>query len=449
MNDFEEFEKDLDDEIKSLTILDKPLRSIMTMLYLNIDICYTENQALGEDLISRLSYLLAIILKSDSSVIGANARNALSIFTDEDLESGFIPFFNYAHFCELSPFIWRKIFLYEIDKEGILNLKYKEGYGDIESRDIILSYLSLPAAIIPPRGVANQYENIIKTYLLNGKVCLNHMLFEVKKYSDWYKEYSFHNNLFSNEIYKESLDVTEDEFNRFQSLWFGIAEYHIQMSIAIKEYLKINYSKSLEDELLEFIAPLLKVNFIKGLFNTMATLSIPKFDRLMSVFTINNKGNGNFGEGYTPPFIKIMESYLFSPYIVLKMITPRNILYGILKNNQKKFDNKISHLFEPNLINVVINIFKGIENIEIQINKTWEKSEFDILVYFPISNYLLHIQAKAAIPSEGARMVSRLETRIEEGINQIELFRNLKILRKRILFLKYLIRKLKIFQLSI
>ena len=60
---------------------------------------------------------------------------------------------------------------------------------------------------------------------------------------------------------------------------------------------------------------------------------------------------------------------------------------------------------------------------------TWSaagaRGEFDLLVYDPRDNSVCHIQAKAPVPPQGARMVARLEGRVLEGLDQLRRFREL------------------------
>lgn len=46
----------------------------------------------------------------------------------------------------------------------------------------------------------------------------------------------------------------------------------------------------------------------------------------------------------------------------------------------------------------------------------------DLLVYDATENIALHVQAKAPLPPQGARLVQRLEQRLVEGISQLDSF---------------------------
>ena len=99
-----------------------------------------------------------------------------------------------------------------------------------------------------------------------------------------------------------------------------------------------------------------------------------------------------------------------------------------LEDNQYKLDISVSELSESSksdfyIYNDYINLLNNIPNLQIETNKKWgTNGEFDIIAYDNSNNNILHFQAKASIPVEGARMTQNLESRIEEGIRQIERF---------------------------
>jgi hypothetical protein len=58
-------------------------------------------------------------------------------------------------------------------------------------------------------------------------------------------------------------------------------------------------------------------------------------------------------------------------------------------------------------------------------NVLWGSGEIDLLVYEEASNTALQIQVKATMAPYGARMVERLEDRVQEGMQQLKTFREL------------------------
>ena len=105
------------------------------------------------------------------------------------------------------------------------------------------------------------------------------------------------------------------------------------------------------------------------------------------------------------------------------MLSERNICYVLNKIDRDRFAGIISGHMEPQLISIVVKQLGELGNLIIVENKAWEKGEFDILVYSELENVVLHIQAKAAIPVQGARMIRANEDRINEGLHQLKVFR--------------------------
>jgi hypothetical protein len=103
-------------------------------------------------------------------------------------------------------------------------------------------------------------------------------------------------------------------------------------------------------------------------------------------------------------------------------LSPRNLLYLINRYDPDLFNNKISKHLEPELLKNCIALLSEITFLDIKSNINWAKGEFDIIAYDANTNCIMHFQAKASIPVEGARMTRNLEARIDEGIKQILIF---------------------------
>lgn len=54
------------------------------------------------------------------------------------------------------------------------------------------------------------------------------------------------------------------------------------------------------------------------------------------------------------------------------------------------------------------------------------EGEFDLLLFSPRENVVVQVQAKAAIPPDGSRMVARGEARVQEAVNQLSAFSKLE-----------------------
>ncbi len=132
------------------------------------------------------------------------------------------------------------------------------------------------------------------------------------------------------------------------------------------------------------------------------------------------------GEGFFPPFLRLDDALLFSPHAVKRMMPERNLLYSLLKTDQKKFDNIVSDYLEPALLADAAECLSLLPSVEIKANVDWERGEIDLLVLHAKSKSALQIQAKAAVPPEGARMIAQIESRTMEAVKQIRRFMDLE-----------------------
>jgi Holliday junction resolvase-like predicted endonuclease len=153
-------------------------------------------------------------------------------------------------------------------------------------------------------------------------------------------------------------------------------------------------------------------------------LNRDRYDQLMQIFCIDPKAEKiAAGDGFYPPLLRLGDSLLFQPDILQLMFSSRNIPYAVNKIDRERFDTKLSPHLEPRLLQVAHEILQKVPNIRIGTNLKWEGGEIDMLVFHPEENVGLHIQAKAAMPPQGSRMVYAIETRVQEGIRQLTAFR--------------------------
>ena len=165
----------------------------------------------------------------------------------------------------------------------------------------------------------------------------------------------------------------------------------------------------------------LNSKFIDGLISTIAGLRFDEYDKLMHFFVVDAKARKapQAGDGFFPPIIRIGDGYLFSSHIVRATMSTRNILYVKNKLEPESF-SLIANEMEPSLIAAAVKIFRQIPRVVVVPNVNWDAGEIDILVFSPDENAALQVQAKAAIPPEGARMTRAMETRIIEALSQLE-----------------------------
>jgi hypothetical protein len=433
LKEYKEFEKDLDKIIENINLAQFPLQSILLLFHMHISACCldekfdlnnNEGSCNCDTIPSVFSYLLNFLNKCDIKTTGS----VIELFENlsDELKNDFINIINYGAFCEIAPYIWRNIYDIKIS-DNLLKLQFKENYFESEKKDIILSSLSTGFSIGNDRKDKEAYFIQVTEYLLKGKFNFDLMKYEIETSKQWYKKHWYNNNLIPDEIY-EQLGFTRKEYFEYQTFWLAFADYYIKSSNAIVKYIRENNDDSIliSNEYIEHISPRIKKEIFYDLFDEqLIGLNKNTFFKIMKIFSLDIKNNLTNQEGYFPLFFEFQDSYMFSPFNIRTRLSPRNLLFILLKTNKKLFDDSLSHFLEPNLISHAVSLFQNISSIKIEINKKWEKGEFDIVIYEAKKNIILHIQAKGTIPAEGARMTERLESRMNEGINQLDKFKKL------------------------
>lgn len=437
---FLEAEQRCDSIIKSLPLLELPLRTVLTATYIIVDCLFNGSRSRiktlpklqeAHALSYRLSYLVPFVLNCPSEEIGANADDAMSLMTMERYQE--LAFFiGYGNFCEIAPEVRRDYFDISCSPSGkIFTLNHKsEDFLKCESKDIVLSELALPFFLPPKEKFSAYFDNQI--YKL-PVIDFSGLIQIVTVYMDWFHDHLFECSMLSNDSLINTLGVSLKQFQRFRLVWMAIAQYHIEMAAAISRKIK-NGSKNLEErlapELLEWISPYYKEDFITGIILKLANINLQQYHRLMELFCISTKKSNASGDGFFPPFLRLADGLIFQPNIVQIMLSLRNVPYALNKIDKTKFDQVLSPSLEPRLLEVALKIFKKIPNILISQNIQWDCGEIDMLVYEPEENTAIHVQAKAAIPPQGSRLVQSVESRISEGIRQLQNFRKLSQERK-------------------
>lgn len=147
-------------------------------------------------------------------------------------------------------------------------------------------------------------------------------------------------------------------------------------------------------------------------------------EQIVNIFTVDldNLARSGGGEGFFPPFLILSQALLFSPHAVKRMMPERNLLYALLRTNRAKFDDLVSRHLEPALLADAAQCLSALPGVEIRQNVAWQRGEIDLLAYHKASNTALQVQAKAAVPPQGARMVAQIESRTLEAAKQMHRF---------------------------
>lgn len=431
-----EFEKRADAAIVELPVLRQPVRSLLSAIYLAADDRYVggrfkRKRGPGDDetgtaIITRMSHVINL-LERGTRQIGANIDDAMSVF-DESMKADFENLFGYGHFCEVMPLVRRGAFSVESTASGFRLHHPNKQFAHLEEIDVLLSELALPHNITVPPHHIEACHNMAKTVPIVSADDLVQVL---------QTAYHHHLNnvielpLLSREAFIDSFGFSRDDFIRQRAALMAYADYCLGLAdgaeffaaSAVTNPRKQKYTQ----EALEWISPLLNRNHIIGFNAGLAGVDPDVAEQIVNIFTLDldNLALTGGGEGFFPPFLKLADALLFSPHAVKRMMPERNMLYALVRTNRAKFDEVVSQHLEPALLIDAEKCFSAIGGVEIRRNVNWERGEIDLLAYHEASNSALQVQAKAAVPPQGARMVAQIESRTLEGAKQIQRFMDL------------------------
>jgi Holliday junction resolvase-like predicted endonuclease len=128
--------------------------------------------------------------------------------------------------------------------------------------------------------------------------------------------------------------------------------------------------------------------------------------------------------------VRLADSFIFNGDLIRLFMLARNLLFVLNRVDRRRFDKLVSQEMEPQLIEQAEAVLARLPGIEIVRNHDWNDGEIDLLVYSPTENIALHVQVKAAIPPQGARMVQAIESRAREGLKQLARFGELEATRR-------------------
>ncbi len=157
----------------------------------------------------------------------------------------------------------------------------------------------------------------------------------------------------------------------------------------------------------------------------LSKLAPDAYDRLLDVFSCEPASTSQHaGDGFFPPIIRFPKAHLFNPDAVRAMLAARNIAYAVNRSDKERFSKTVAADLEPSLIAAAMPSLSQIPGTEIVSNVQWERGEIDVLLFRASENAAVHIQAKGALPPQGARMVQAVESRVTEGLDQLRRLRD-------------------------
>ncbi len=426
---FTKFEAAADQEAHALC-QDKALRSVITLLHLG-SFVLSQNQGYGNqpdessrgEGVARIGYLLPLITNGSSEFKGASALDALGGFGNEQQQGNALSLlYGYGELCELAPFVHRGAYTVEGNASDI-ELKFRsEAFANSEIKDTLVANLFQPFTIHDPHFARAWFDAQVPnlpTVELAGHYKI------LQDLTAWFIKHSYELSPLSEEAMLLAVGVGLKGFRQFSAACMAVGQFHMSMADAVARR-SIHDSvygatpNALEEQL-EWLSPCYKIDYVQRQIAWLAGLELTNIKKLMAVYATSGEKETR-GEGFSPPFITSGETYFFSPLTIRHMMSSRNVLYSLAKQDQKLFNNVISTHMEPQLIKQASVYLSKLKDVVIRRNVIWDGGEIDILVYRPSENVALVIEAKGAIAPEGARMIYNMQSRINEGITQLRKF---------------------------
>lgn len=433
------FEIEADQTLRQLGLWGKPLRSVVTALYILADGLFTggsrllpgpsKRQAQAMRLISNLSYLAERLADCPHKAIGKHVDDALSVIDDE-AASELTTAVSYGTLSELMPAVHRGQLRVETLERGFKLTYPSDAAQRTEARDVVLSELALPFETAPMRNEAWMFDRLYAAWpnlpgdvlalaLVNSRVHYRRILQEAP--------------LLPRGAYNDALGFSREDFEGFRVGLAAMGDFCLGMADAAVRRANVNdmQVRRHQRECREWVAPLLKEDMLFGMAAGLGGVEVSTFSEIARYFTVD-AGTSNFrqaGEGFWPPFLRLGQSILFSPHALRSMLSERNLIYALNQLDRDRFDQLVSEHLEPALLDDALAMFSEGTDYHVARNVNWRigdvAGEVDLLVVHSESETALHLQAKAAIPPQGARMTRRIEDRTLEAVVQIESFEKL------------------------
>lgn len=425
-----QFEQLADERMAGMPLWRLPFRSIFSGALLAADSAFNgprfqEDKQLqpekGAAMLARYSYWMSYFRRSGAD-IGVSIDDALGVMGEPEaaqVRDALV----YSHFCELMPFAHRGAYLVE-QIPGGFRLSYpSEAAAHYEALDVVASELALTALEdrfqYDPRPLLRMAEDFPHIDPRDLHAVLH-------------PAYEFHlgnireDAFVGAEAYERVLGFRHDEFLRVRAAMMAFSSWCLGMATAAEVHsLRADDEtrRHFQKECREWVAPLLEANFVLGAVQGLSRVASDRVDTIVSYFKDDPlAGQLVSGEGYLAPLQVLGNSLLVAPTAVQLMTPERNILYVLNRRNRDQFNDLVSAELEPSLLAHAVPLLSRIPGVEVKTNIHFKGREVDLVAYCRATNTALQVQAKAAIPANGARMTQQVETNCLTAVRQLVVF---------------------------
>ena len=419
-----ELEEEFDRQILGLRLWNLPLRGIYTLFGRTVDAIQTGGRFTrsaaprdGAALLSRMSYLMENFQR---------ASLELDDPPDEiiaDYREDFRNLVGYAHFCEIMPDVRKGSLQVSKTKEGFRLYHGVDNFAKFEEIDVLMTELSLASdTSLPSREIAFFDRHIVRAKGIgqDGKRLIT-------KWCEHFLRNTFEESLVPENNFTTCFGFERSDFLKVRAAFSALSLFCDGLSEAAARRFRKGggQDQSLVRLGSNWMTPLMGTEYFESLVTGATGLSRPTLQSVLRPLSVDTTAGtwSQSGDGYLPPIVRYPNHVLFIPLALRAMLPERNLLYVSNRTDRDHFDRVISPLLEPVLLNRAEQALSQIGSFITVKNVTWRKDEsngeIDLLVYDPDANEALQVQAKAAIPAQGARMTRQLETHTNKAIDQL------------------------------
>ncbi|MCA0858183.1 hypothetical protein [Phaeobacter italicus] len=437
MDEIFEFEKSCDKAIDNLNLWQKPLRSVLTGYMMMADGLFfggrfgrgiTRDQYKAERILARLSYLAPHLDKCPRDLLksGQKAMEAFDLSDGAEVQEAMM----YAHFCEIMPEFRNKY--YDVrEGEGDYYFSHKsDEFSDCEVRDVLLTELSLGHDTDRPKKIPESAFQRISN---------QHPHKDVSAYANGAKvNYELHCSSFSeptylpDEAFNDCFGFSATSFRKVRAALWALADLLLGLSAFYEMSARYSVKEAhWQWRVVDCIAPTFRWDWLVSFVRVLTGVDRREIEQVISFLCSmeQNRISAFSGNGYLTPLFQLGDFVLTSPYLLRMMPSMRNMLYSLNKVDPEHFSKEVAQHLEAELLKEFFDVCEKVPNLNSKSNVDWvaegRSGEIDAILFDDDVRFVLAIQAKAAIPPEGARMTRNVEARTIEAVDQIASFSRL------------------------
>lgn len=437
LNEVERFEKSCDKTIGKLSLWEKPLRSILTGYIMMADSLtfggrfgnkIERDQYKAERILARLSYL-APYLSNCSRKLLKNGQEAMETFETSDgpeIQEALM----YAHFCEIMPQFRQQYYDVKLQDKNFHFSHKSDAFAKSEVKDVILTELCLGFDTKKP-------ETIPMTILSN--ISRQHPHKDLSAYINGAAvNYELHRSSFleptyiPDDAFSESFGFSRDAFEKVRAALWSLSDLLIALSTFYEMFAGLRDNRAQwQWRVVDCIAPTFKRSWLISFLCRLTGLNQVQIIGVLD-FLVASEKHGMFncsGNGYLQPLVQLEEFIFTSPLLLRMMPSMRNMLYALNQSDRDHFSKTVAHHLEVELLKEVSDLCDKIPGLKIKCNVPWSHEgrdgELDAILYDTDKRFIIALQAKAALPPEGARMTRNVEARTLEAVGQVASFEQL------------------------